>query len=405
MAKFIINEEKFVQDNVMKYEDKLKSPLNRFIDKSPTFVTYYHIDNDNTTVDPGLQDSCGIIGPSSAIRFKKITNFPIYGLEAVIPQLSDEEQGLDSNYESEGTIPPSTIDPYANDFFEIPYLKNKTLFRLKGVDYDSMRPEGYKKIDFRLEFINDEERYEQLQKQCVDDTYVCDFKNVGTDSKSIIRTDEYDKIKAIEKMYWDIADTYVSIYYNSKHNCFLGPDEIRGKNLYDPFMSMFIDKHGLFNRPDGYTAIVLAEQFTDARRTFKYEKSIYRFIERNDIRKISKFNYQLLPGTNFQQSSFYRWMDKDILVLDIPDLLCVNTEDFLFCQEYIDKVILNGETTTNTYDTFIKNYLQNKIKSLSNIPLDLNDNMIFLNISKESFFFTPIVLYIIQTKLREFTKK
>ena len=57
MAQFIMNEEKFFQENVTKYEDKLRSPLNRFIDKTPTFVTYYHIDNENTTVDQGLQNS------------------------------------------------------------------------------------------------------------------------------------------------------------------------------------------------------------------------------------------------------------------------------------------------------------------------------------------------------------
>ena len=401
MAQFIMNEEKFFQENVTKYEDKLRSPLNRFIDKTPTFVTYYHIDNENTTVDQGLQNSYGVIHQNSSIRFKKITKLPIYGLEAIIPQLSDEEQGLDSNYEGEAVITPSTIVPFPNDFFEIPYLKGrKTLFRIKSVDYDSMRPEGYQKIDFRLETIDDE-MYEQLQKQCSDKDWTCIYKNIGTDSRAVILSDDYERIQKIDKMYWDMADTYVSIYYNQKHNCFLGPDEVSGKFLYDPFMSVFIDKHGLFNRPDGYTAIVLSEQFTDTRRSFKYEKSIYRFIERNDERKLSKFNYQLLPGTNYQQSSFYRWMDKEVLVLDIPDLLCVNSEDFLFCQSYIDKVLLNGETF-NAYDTFIKKYIQRKISSIDDIPLDLADEMLFLNVSKESFFFTPIVLYIIQTKMKEF---
>lgn len=401
MAQFIMNEEKFFQENVTKYEDKLKSPLNRFIDKTPTFVTYYHIDNENTTVDQGLQNSYGVIHANSSIRFKKITKLPIYGLDAIIPQLSDEEQGLDTNYDGEAVITPSTITPFPNDFFEIPYLKGrKTLFRIKSVDYDSMRPEGYQKIEFRLETMDDE-KYEQLQKQCSDKDWTCIYKNIGSDSRAVILSDDYERIQKIDKMYWDMADTYVSIYYNQKHNCFLGPDEVSGKFLYDPFMSVFIDKHGLFNRPDGYSAIVLSEQFTDTRRSFKYEKSIYRFIERNDERKISKFNYQLLPGTNYQQSSFYRWMDKEVLVLDIPDLLCVNTENFLFCQSYIEKVLLNGETF-NAYDTFIKKYIQNKINSIDDIPLDLADEMLFLNVSKESFFFTPIVLYIIQTKMKEF---
>ena len=62
---------------------------------------------------------------------------------------------------------------------------------------------------------------------------------------------------------------------------------------------------------------------------------------------------------------------------------------------------MNGETF-NAYDTFIKKYIQRKISSIDDIPLDLADEMLFLNVSKESFFFTPIVLYIIQTKMKEF---
>lgn len=403
MASFIVNEQKVYTDNVSKYEDKLDSSLNRFIDKSPTFVTYYHIDNENSTTDSGLQNTDGVISSYSSLRFKKITNFPIYGLEAITPQLTDEEQGLDSNYEGEAIVAPSTIQPYPNDFFEIPYLKDRPLFRISAVSYDSMRPEGYRKIDFRLELIDDE-IYEQLQKQCMDN-YTCIYKNVGSESKSIVRSEDYERIQKINAMYSDMVSTYISTYYNERHNCFLGPDSSTGKYLYDPFMSKFIDDHGLFNRKDSYSAIVLSQQFTDTRRSFKYEKSIYRFIERNDIGKINKFYYQLVPATNYQESSFYRWMDKDILVLDIPDLLCTNqAENFLFCQEYIDKVILNGETT-NSYDTFIKDYLRGKIDSINAIPLNLGEELLTLNISKESFFFTPIILYIIQTKMEEFMDK
>ena len=50
MAIFV-NEKKMVENNIFQYEEKLKSPMARFLDTTPTFVTYYHINADETTTD------------------------------------------------------------------------------------------------------------------------------------------------------------------------------------------------------------------------------------------------------------------------------------------------------------------------------------------------------------------
>ena len=51
-----INEQRMIEDNLFKYENRLKSPVSRFIEQTPTFVTYYHLNNDSTTVDDGFKD-------------------------------------------------------------------------------------------------------------------------------------------------------------------------------------------------------------------------------------------------------------------------------------------------------------------------------------------------------------
>ena len=52
----LINEQKLVDDNVFQYENRLNSSISRFLDKSPTFVTYYHVNYQETTMDGGFRD-------------------------------------------------------------------------------------------------------------------------------------------------------------------------------------------------------------------------------------------------------------------------------------------------------------------------------------------------------------
>ena len=401
MASFIVNETKVFNDNVFKYEEKLSSPLNRFLEKSPTFVTYFHINNQESTADQGFQDTEEILGPKSSLRFGRIEGFPIYGLEQIQVQLSEEDQGIDGSYEGEGTVLPNTIKPLPNDYFIINHLNDFFLFRVTGISYDSIRPDGYYGIQFKLE--NTDRSYLEKLKNQTTDKYSCIFKNIGTENKAIIKEDDVEKITAINKMYADIVQLYISAYYNERYNAIMGTFRNNGTVLYDPLMSVFIDKNGLLNDKNNYSSIVLGEQFTDPKREFKYEHSIYRFFERKDVSKIEKFAYQLLPGRNYLESAFYKWFDESVMVVDRPDIICENDpENFLLCNDFIDAVMINLPNEESEYSKFLIKYLRDEIKSLADIPLNLKDVMLHLNISKESFFFTPIVLYVIKRMTEEF---
>ena len=72
----IIDEKQMIENNVFQFEEKLKSPLSRFLDTTPTFVNYYHLDSDETTTDEGFKDVASLIGHRSPIKYKKInTNY------------------------------------------------------------------------------------------------------------------------------------------------------------------------------------------------------------------------------------------------------------------------------------------------------------------------------------------
>jgi hypothetical protein len=130
----LLDEHKLVEDNIFEYENRIaNSEIVRFIESTPVFTTYFHINNNESTVDDGYKDIESIIGIKSPLRYQKITEFPIYNIEGITLALEESEYGLDSSYSGEGTILPNTIKPLPNDFFMINHLDKQYLFRITDI--------------------------------------------------------------------------------------------------------------------------------------------------------------------------------------------------------------------------------------------------------------------------------
>ena len=83
----LISEQQMLQNNIFAFEDRLKTQLSRFQEKTPTYVTYYHIDEENSTVAEGFLDFENLIDERSPLKFKKISDFPLYGIEQIVLQM------------------------------------------------------------------------------------------------------------------------------------------------------------------------------------------------------------------------------------------------------------------------------------------------------------------------------
>ena len=115
----ILNEQKMIEDNVFQFEERARSPLIRFTDKTFTPVIYFHINNLKSTTDQGFVDVAELLGDNSPIKFQRIDNFPLYGLEAIMVALQDGDAGIDGSYDGEAYVMPGTIVPSPNDYFLI----------------------------------------------------------------------------------------------------------------------------------------------------------------------------------------------------------------------------------------------------------------------------------------------
>lgn len=312
--------------------------------------------------------------------------------------LNDEEQGLDINFESEAFILPHTIKPSQNDCFVINVLnKHHTyLFRITNIEYDNVHPDNFYKISFKLE-ATDPQTLINLEKQCFDN-YICIINNIGTDESCIIHTDLYNKYLSVKNIYEDMVNTYLSIFYNYRYNTLLG-EKPCSKKLYDPYLIEFVNKHGLFNDKEELKTFIFSQEIKDNRFRFKYEKSIYRFIERRDISFINNFRYYNIKGTDLRYSIFSLYNDESIDVLDIPIDYYDSDTKIILPDEFINDIKSNNKIDTD-YGNMIKRYILKEELSLSNIPESLPETLYSLNASLEFFFITPIILYILKDVLK-----
>jgi hypothetical protein len=398
---FLLDEERFVEENILKYDERLENPSIRFLEQTPTFVTYFHININESTSDEGFKDIETVIGNKSPLRFQKIEKFPIYGLDQIILQLEDTDVGIDSSYEGEAVILPNTVKALPNDYFVIPYVGESHLFRVTSIEHDNIRPDNFYKIHFKLDTI-DEDKRESLDKQ-VHDKYTCIMENIGSENKCIIQEDYKERLDIIDKMYSDMVSLYLSIFYNDRYNILLGEMD-NGYSLYDPYMTTFINNHSLFQKKNSLETIFLEEdEFFDNKKTLKYERSIYRFFERKDINLLKPFLYTTFKGMGRKESAFAKWEDESVYVVDLPSMINPENCYRILSDHAVETIRLNGPTNSK-YMELIKKFIRNEKIGLFDIDTSLNDELIKLDANLEMFFITPLLLYIIKEVIKEFYK-
>lgn len=388
----LINEQQSLQQNQFLYEERMKSPLSRYLDTTPVYVTYYHIDNAHSTMDDGYLDTLSTIGAMSSIRYNKISSFPLYGFDQVVISIQNDTQGIDGEYQGDAIIVPRTIKPLQNDRFVVPTLKEPFIFKVTDVQYDAAVADNFYKISFILE-ANDDEKLQELNDMVMSSN-TCIPENIGTDLNCIIEDGALSAISNVNNMYKEMAKIYFDVYYNDRHNCMLG-EFGTNQYLYDPLQTAFINKHSLFNEKRNLVTILLTDQFNDPKRRLKYEKSVYRFIENPDKNRMDNFKFITFPGVNKEESSFFRYADRTVYIADIPSYKDACGQIDTFSNEFVTAVKLNAPQD-NKWKNLIQRYIRCEDIKIDDVPLDLTEELLDLNANLEIFIMTPLVLYILK---------
>lgn len=391
---FLINEKDFINENVFKFEERLESQYTIFLDKSPTFVNYYHINNVNSTADNGIGHIDQFIGKDSPLRYQKISDFPIYGIEDIKLDLGEEDEGLTTSFEADGVILPNTVKPLPDDFFVITYLNKNYLFRVISIDYDTIKSNNFYKIVFSLHSVDD--TAEKLENQVII-KYRCIFDNIGTDEKCIIQEDAITLISTIEKIYEKIASTYKRLYYNKKYNSFIYKHD--NHMLYDKYLTHFINTSRVFNEKDSFSTLYLANEDFGELFDIEYGNTFYKALEDKRKDDLTYTGYIESPIT-YQQSVFLHYNTDDVKSVRFTP--CNLTIPYI-SNSCIDNIIANNsdDVSLPLFEKMIVKYFNDVYANIYNLEVDDLAKYKF-EYSRQEFIYVPVILYILRYYVNQF---
>lgn len=287
MGKFINTEHKDMIDALTKgvVKDMVKNPYYLFENTKATPVIFYELCDESTTLDDSTRLEYEQVGKDAPLRFKRINNLYLYGLQRMEIHYSNGESGLEADpINGDCTDLPNTINPTPGCYFEIPYLEGKEkhyLFMINDVSDDTMdNGQNIHKMTYELNMTN-EDAWKDLQKQVVEEY---DFipGSVGTQKKSIILS---SKMKLAEKL--DDIDTilrqyYSELFYNPRVQTFTAcyTDSIR---INDSMVIEFLIRSKIFTSNSADYIYVSHKRPIPRTFSIDYAKSVYHCVETNDL--------------------------------------------------------------------------------------------------------------------------
>ena len=260
------------------YNNLVNNPFYIFNDKSPTIVTYYNINKDFTSVDPGSKLEYDYIGEESPIRYNKIEDFIIFGFPKI--ELNNElgDFGLESNkIEVEVYVVPNTIIPYENDWFQVEHIKDSPwLFQVTDVQKDTLdNGSNAYKLTAHLERQTDDE----LQTKLVDNFKMIEVYE-GTNIAQVVKCTDYEIASKMDRMAVRLKGYYNDIFFNSGVQTFTYED-LTAVRIYDPYLIEFLRRNDVLAHGDVF--IHVTHQLP-TQKTFSidYDKTIFRYFEEKD---------------------------------------------------------------------------------------------------------------------------
>lgn len=433
MAKLMNVEKSRFANTVIDYYRKNKvGEYSKFLDKNPFFVTYYHIASNLTRVDVGTGGIETEIGERSPVRFNKLTEFPIYNIPELKPDLVYDETGYDIDLDLNGLIIlPNTIRPLPGDYFILTFPGIKEyLFRVNVIRYNTIQSNDFYEIDCDIKDIGtDLENGRKITSQIVN-TFHTVFEKIGTDDHCFIQEADIDTINALVKYIKKISTWYKDAYYNSMCNSFIFRVGYNSEGwpaiLYDPYLEKFINQSHLYYEENQEETLILhPNDILDPQFEYIYSRTLYQAIMDRSLeflnpnitvcispvtKRFSPFvinrywadSVKLIVGSEkmTDQKSVYSqpiWLSIACLPCCGPTWTNTETTGY-FSKEFIYGLI-KGELKTDYYlEKLIFNYLHH-IKEQISIGaimgcLDIHD--------PRAFYYLPLICYILSEYYDEY---
>lgn len=302
MAKILsVETSPYYEKQIEIYAKNKVGQFSKYLDKTPTFVEYYHINRVLSRADVGSQSVKAEVGPNSPIRYNKIKEFPLYGLSELKPDLNYDENGLDIDLDLSGLIIlPGTIHPTPGDFFyfKFPGMDIGILWRVTSKEFNTVQSNDFYQIDAEIyatsKPTDKASTYNQLQKQVVEE-YTCIFENVGTNDACIVKNDQYTQAQYLGTYITNLMNSYYEVFYNRDVGTFvgLGMWNETPTYLYDIFLIRFMKEVDLWEVGDGAERVVALtyDDIPPVNFDSQYRKTLWYALQKKSASSMAPYQY------------------------------------------------------------------------------------------------------------------
>lgn len=289
MGKFINTTYQDTVDNLVDMNKNLiDNPFYLFNNQKPTKVTYYNINIEKSTLDPGSELSYTNIGDKSSLRYNVINDFYIFQFPRIELNLEQGDFGQEgSPIEGESYIIPNTIHPYDGDYFEVSHIKDRNwLFRVNNVDRDTL--ENGNNV-WKISWSLDRGGNKDIKKDVVN-TYEYVISTEGTNTKAVVEDTKYQLARKTDSIATSLRSYFKDLFYSERVQTFIYK-WYNDSNMVDPFSIEFIKRNNLLSDSENQYWYVKQQVILPATFAIDYDKSIFRAFELKD-KCINKYRYE-----------------------------------------------------------------------------------------------------------------
>lgn len=394
---FVNTSYKNISDSLVQgYKTRLRNPYYKWNSQNATRVTYYNLSNMSTTFDEGSQQIYDEYNQNSSLRFNKIHDCYLYGLDRITMQLESTDFGLEGNEVTGNVITlPNTFQPYPQDFFVIEHVDHRFIFKIIDVTSDTLENgQNFYQMEYKLSHTDEKVLEDQVVAE-----YNMLIDNVGTSFKCILRDNDYQFVDSVDTTLVMLKKYYKSLFYSDRVDTFILNHN--GSYFYDPYLIEFIMRNNLMDKSGDYLCI---EQKINLPNTFviNYDRTFFRAIELMDKSKFNNIRSKAYILDNPLYVMAYR--PETYYAIDYFSNLSLAQDIYNIRPELLEH-ILNGETYENgndIYKNILIEYLEGK--NLNTQYLDCFDCISYEN-NIELFYILPLIIYTLEYYLKKVLSK
>ena len=298
----IFNAEKsqFIQSAIDIYGKNKVGQYSKYLDSQPTFVTYYSVNQAMSRTDIGLGQAYDELGPSSPLRYNKITELPLYKIPTLQPQGNYEDGTYDVDIDlSDVTVLPNTVIPKPYDFFCIALPNSKKLlFRVNEFRHNTIQSNDFYMLSADLRHSGDN-CCDEIEKLVVE-SYHCVFENIGTQDNCFIKLDDEDEAEELMVTIDLLSTMYHDLFYDRDIGDYLYFKQFpvpynyfdMRHCYYDIFLAKFINDSMLFFTGDNMsTSVVTYDDTEPVAFDFQFKHTLWYAIMTKDTSLLARYPY------------------------------------------------------------------------------------------------------------------